>query len=92
MQILGSVDRCDESFIDGWVTVIGQPEVKLGLELRLGQEVVGRCVADVFRQDLKDGGVGANILIRICLIYFLKKWRSRFLITILILTDFPMEL
>lgn len=41
MQILGSVDRCDESFIDGWVTLVGQPEVKLGLEFRLGHEVSG---------------------------------------------------
>lgn len=58
MQILGSVDRCDEAFIEGWVTVAGQPDIKLGLEFRLGDEVVGRCVANVLRKDLKDAGIG----------------------------------
>jgi hypothetical protein len=48
MQIRGSVDRCDEVFIEGWVTIVGQPEVKLELERRLGDEVIGRCVANSF--------------------------------------------
>ena len=58
MQILGAVDRCDEVCIEGWVAVAGQPEIKLGLEFRLGDEVVGRCVANGFRKDLKDAGIG----------------------------------
>jgi hypothetical protein len=57
MQILGSVDRCDETFIEGWATIVGQPDVKPGLALRLGQEIVGRCIANLFRKDLQDGGV-----------------------------------
>jgi hypothetical protein len=58
MQILGSVDRCDETFIEGWVTIVGQPDVKLGLEFRLGEEVVGRCIANSLRGDLKDAKIG----------------------------------
>lgn len=58
MQIMGSLDRCNEVAIEGWVTVAGQPDIKPGLEFRLGGKVVGRCVANSFRKDLKDAGGG----------------------------------
>lgn len=58
MRVLGSVDRCDEALIEGWITVVGNPSDKLDLEVMLRGEVIGRCVADQFRQDLKDADIG----------------------------------
>lgn len=58
IRIIGHVDRCDESFIAGWMTVPGEHETKLGLEFLLNDKVIGRCVADQFRQDLKDANLG----------------------------------
>jgi hypothetical protein len=52
------VDRCDESFIAGWITIPDAIETKLRLEFVLGEKVIGRCVADQFRQDLKEAGLG----------------------------------
>ena len=54
MRIIGHVDRCDETLIAGWITIPGANETKLTLEFVLDGKVIGRCVADQFRQDLKD--------------------------------------
>ena len=61
MRILGSVDRCDEALIEGWITVADDAGTKLGLEFVLRGEVIGWCVADQFRQDLKDAGIGDGL-------------------------------
>ncbi len=61
MQIRGSVDRCDAALIEGWITVVESPETKLDLEFVLRGEVIGRCVADQFRQDLKDADIGDGL-------------------------------
>jgi hypothetical protein len=58
MRILGSVDRCDQAFIDGWVQVPELPERRLGVEFVLNGQVVGYCTADQFREDLQQGGLG----------------------------------
>jgi phytanoyl-CoA hydroxylase len=60
MRIIGHVDRCAEAFIAGWITIPDADEIKLGLEFLLNGEVIGRCVADQFRQDLKDAGLGGG--------------------------------
>lgn len=58
MRIIGHVDRCDESFIAGWITIQDAVETKLCLEFLLDEKVIGRCVAEQFRQDLKDASLG----------------------------------
>src|ERR1700730_17237977 len=58
MRIIGHVDRCDEHFIAGWITIPDTIETKLRLEFLLDEKVIGRCVADQFRQDLKDASIG----------------------------------
>src|SRR5690348_7945962 len=58
MQMNGSLDRCDAELVEGWVIFLDQPEIKVRLDILLGDRVIGHCVADQFRQDLKDGGVG----------------------------------
>jgi phytanoyl-CoA hydroxylase len=60
MLINGSLDRCDGELIEGWVTVIDQPEKKVALEALLGEQVIGRFVADQFRADLKEADIGGG--------------------------------
>ncbi|HWB51431.1 MAG TPA: phytanoyl-CoA dioxygenase family protein [Stellaceae bacterium] len=57
MPIRGSLDRCDDQLIEGWATLVDQPEKKLSLEAVLGDRVVGRFVADRFRADLNEAGI-----------------------------------
>jgi len=52
VQIRGSVDRIDSEFIEGWITVVEAPELKISLEIWVGHNLIGRCAADRFRQDL----------------------------------------
>jgi phytanoyl-CoA dioxygenase PhyH len=58
LRIIGHVDSCNEAFIEGWITIPDANEPKLSLEFVLDEEVIGRCVADQFRQDLKNSGLG----------------------------------
>jgi phytanoyl-CoA hydroxylase len=60
MRIIGHVDRCDDAFIAGGITIPDADDIKLGLEFLLNGEVIGRCAADQFRQDLKDAGLGGG--------------------------------
>lgn len=57
-RIIGHVDRCDETCIEGWITAPDDFDQKIRLEFLLGGKVVGHCVADQFRQDLKDASLG----------------------------------
>jgi len=60
LQILGSVDRCDATLIEGWITIVGNPDAKIDLEFVLRGEVLGRTTADLFRQDLQDADIGGG--------------------------------
>jgi hypothetical protein len=57
-RIIGHLDRCDEAFIAGWVMIPDANEIKLRLEFLLDEKVIGRSLADQFRQDLKDANLG----------------------------------
>lgn len=58
IKIVGHVDRHDEAFIAGWIMIPDAIETKLHLEFLLNGKVIGSCVADQFRQDLKDASLG----------------------------------
>ncbi len=58
MVLRGSIDRCDDELIEGWVVLVDLPEKKLSLEAVLGEQIIGQFVADQFRADLKEAGVG----------------------------------
>jgi hypothetical protein len=58
VKIRGSVDRVDGEFIEGWITCIEAPELKIALEIWLADNLIGRCAADRFRQDLLDSDIG----------------------------------
>src|SRR5690349_8843800 len=57
MRIVGNIDCCDDKKVAGWITIVGAPSKKLRLEITLRNVVIGRCVADNFRQDLLDAGI-----------------------------------
>lgn len=60
MKIKGHVDNCDGKGIGGWILDHDQPEAKLRLAVYRGATLLGTCVADRFRQDLADGGLGGG--------------------------------
>jgi hypothetical protein len=58
MQINGNIDRLDQDFIEGWITVADEPARKLTLDVMLDETVIGHAVADEFREDLQQAGIG----------------------------------
>lgn len=60
MVLRGSLDRCDDELIEGWVMLEDLPEKKLVLEAVLGEQIIGRFVADQFRADLEAAGLGGG--------------------------------
>ncbi|WP_149539758.1 phytanoyl-CoA dioxygenase family protein [Siccirubricoccus phaeus] len=57
MPIRGSIDRLDELLLEGWVLNDDHPESKLAFDVLVNDKVIGRFVADLFRQDLKDADI-----------------------------------
>lgn len=55
---IGHLDRCDFVEIKGWVWDPERPETPVDIELLDGDSVVLRVAADLFRADLRDGGIG----------------------------------
>jgi len=61
MEVLGSVDRFDEFVIEGWITIQGEPDKKLCLDVCLDETLIGQCVADRYREDLKEAGLAEGL-------------------------------
>ena len=58
MNIRGSIDRLDSEFIKGWITCEEAPELKVILEVWLGNNLLGHVAADQFRPDLAQSDIG----------------------------------
>jgi phytanoyl-CoA hydroxylase len=58
VHIRGSLDRVDSEFIEGWITCDEAPEVKVILEVWLGDNLLGHAAADRFRPDLAESDIG----------------------------------
>ena len=58
MRVAGHVDRCDEQLVEGWITVLGEPETKVSLDVMLAGKAIGHCTADQLREDLRDAEIG----------------------------------
>jgi hypothetical protein len=56
MRVIGNIDRCDDQRLPWWISIVGVGSKKLQLEVTLRNVVIGRCVADNFREDLLDAG------------------------------------
>ncbi|MFC7542930.1 hypothetical protein ACFQU2_30500 [Siccirubricoccus deserti] len=60
MPIRGSIDRIDEQFLEGWAVDDDHPTAKLAFDVLVNDRVIGRFIADSFRQDLKDADIGGG--------------------------------
>ncbi len=57
-EIRGVVDNATADRLYGWAHNASQPGERVGIELRLGEQVVFRTVADFARPDLAKAGIG----------------------------------
>jgi phytanoyl-CoA hydroxylase len=57
LEIRGSVDRIDQSSVEGWITLVNAPDKKIPLDVVLNGKTIGQCVADRYRKDLDEAGI-----------------------------------
>ncbi|OIQ25372.1 glycosyltransferase [uncultured Vibrio sp.] len=55
-KISGHVDRCDKKIISGWAFNHQNSNEKVSLEIFANDKLLATCVADGFREDLKQAG------------------------------------
>src|SRR5437879_1005557 len=58
MMINGNIDLCGEGLLQGWVVCRDAPGTRLDLEVLCGEDVIGQCRADLYREDLELAGLG----------------------------------
>jgi hypothetical protein len=56
-RVRGFLDRCDAEALKGWFVDDGRPGTRVVLDALYGGEVLATCVANQYRQDLKDARV-----------------------------------
>lgn len=59
-RIRGTLDGLIGGLVGGWATDAGSPDGRVEVEVLIDGEVVGRSVADRYRQDLAEAGVGTG--------------------------------
>ena len=57
MRVEGHVDTANPGMIEGWIVDREDPTARLELEVVHRDAVLGRCVADVYREDLQKAGI-----------------------------------
>src|SRR5262245_8793143 len=58
MSLRAHIEVCDETRISGWAVSVDDPQAKLRLAVLHRGTRIGECVADRFRPDLKEAGIG----------------------------------
>ncbi|MCJ2068255.1 hypothetical protein MKK75_05435 [Methylobacterium sp. J-030] len=58
MALLGHVGTLTHRRIVGWAWESGTPDVPVPLVVAIGSQVLGRCTADQYREDLEVAGYG----------------------------------
>ncbi|MCW3473866.1 hypothetical protein [Limobrevibacterium gyesilva] len=58
MDVTGHLDLCGPELVEGWIFWHREPARKLELQVFMDNQLVGACMADLFRQDLRDAGLG----------------------------------
>jgi Phytanoyl-CoA dioxygenase (PhyH) len=58
MRIEGHIDQASPGAIEGWIADRKHPAARLEIEVVHGDAVLGRCVADLYREDLQEAGIG----------------------------------
>ena len=60
MPLLGHIDVLSRERVAGWAWDSDQPDAPVGLVVSADRRVIGRCLADQFRPDLRDAGIGGG--------------------------------
>lgn len=60
MAVRGSIDLCDGKVIEGWVYAEEAPLHRFTLQVLAGENEIGTCTADRFREDLAAAGIGGS--------------------------------
>jgi hypothetical protein len=58
MKLSGHLDLCGPFLIEGWLYSGSWSDEKIRLQVYVCEELIGECVADLFRADLRDAGLG----------------------------------
>jgi SAM-dependent methyltransferase len=58
MALEGFLDICEENLIAGWARDSDHPESRVSVEVRVDQAPVAQVIADQYRKDLEDVGIG----------------------------------
>lgn len=58
LSLVGHVDLCSRTLIEGWIVWVHFPSVKVRMQVFVGDKLVGECVADRPREDLREAGHG----------------------------------
>jgi hypothetical protein len=57
-DLRGYVDRIDDDMIEGWAQNAAYPEAPVCLDIVVGDEIVGQALANRYREDLRQAGIG----------------------------------
>jgi len=58
MRVEGHIDLASPAAIEGWISDRQDPSARLEVEIVHRDAMLGRCVADIYRTDLEDAGIG----------------------------------
>ncbi len=58
MDVTGHLDLCGPALVEGWVYWSHEPGRKMKLQVFIDDVLLGECVADRLRPDLRDAGMG----------------------------------
>lgn len=58
MRVEGHIDLVGPGVIAGWIADRGNPGARLELEIVHRDATLGRCVAEIYREDLEGAGIG----------------------------------
>jgi phytanoyl-CoA hydroxylase len=58
MRVEGHIDSATPGAIEGWIADREKPTARLELEVVHRDAMLGRCVADIYREDLRTAGIG----------------------------------
>jgi hypothetical protein len=58
MKISGQLDLCGPELVEGWIYCDAESDSPIVLQIFHGEELLGECAADRFRQDLLEAGYG----------------------------------
>lgn len=58
MEIAGHLDLCGPTLIEGWLYLEAWQDKPIGLQVYVGNQLIGECATGRFRKDLQDAGYG----------------------------------